>query len=202
MPAIKRRSLSNTCVGISDGPAPPFSAAAVGVGAPVGYVVYQRGICFVPDRRYQGYQFCNSANHDFFIELPEVFEATAATRDNQHIRTGDFAIRRALKPKIAAAIFSASPWTGTSHINTWRGKRSSRRCRISLITAPVGDVTTPITSGRNGGPFCGPLRTTLRRQVFYGDPRVISEVRLRRRVHGLDNNLVAGAFRMERSARW
>ena len=84
-------------------------------------------------------RFCSSANHDFFIELPEVFEATAATRDNQHIRTGDFSIGgSALKPKIAAAIFSAAPSPDRHGPHQhMAGKRSSRRCRISLITAPV-----------------------------------------------------------------
>ena len=29
--------------------------------------------------------------------------------------------------------------------STWNGNRSASRCRMSRITAPVGDVTTPIT---------------------------------------------------------
>ena len=33
---------------------------------------------------------------------------------------------------------------------TWVGQRSSSRWRMSRITAPVGEVTTPITRGRNG----------------------------------------------------
>ena len=58
----------------------------------------------------------------------------------------------ALKPRIAAAICSAepSPCTLTGHTNTRRGKRSCKRCRMSRITAPVGEVTTPITSGSQG----------------------------------------------------
>ena len=43
-----------------------------------------------------------------------------------------------------------SPWTRTGQTMTWRGKRSSSRCRMSRITAPVGEVTTPITPGRKG----------------------------------------------------
>jgi len=56
----------------------------------------------------------------------------------------------ALKPAMAAAISSAapSPWTRAGQISTRRGKRSARRCRISRMTAPVGEVTTPMTSGR------------------------------------------------------
>ena len=58
----------------------------------------------------------------------------------------------ALKPSIAAATSTAepSPCTLTGQSNTRRGKRSASRCRMSRITAPLGDVTTPITVGRNG----------------------------------------------------
>ena len=61
----------------------------------------------------------------------------------------------ALKPAIAAAIWAAacSPCTATGHSSTRRGKRSARRWRMSRITAPVGEVTTPITSGRKGSFF-------------------------------------------------
>ncbi len=57
-----------------------------------------------------------------------------------------------LKPRMALATSAAevSPCTRTGHTNTRRGKRSSSRCRISRITAPVGEVTTPITLGKNG----------------------------------------------------
>ena len=59
---------------------------------------------------------------------------------------------RALKPRIAAAIWPAacSPWTSTGQSSTWRGKRSARRWRMSRITAPVGEVTTPMTRGSIG----------------------------------------------------
>jgi hypothetical protein len=57
-----------------------------------------------------------------------------------------------LKPRIAAATCSAepSPCTFTGHTSTRRGKRSASRCRISRITAPVGEVTMPIVSGNQG----------------------------------------------------
>ena len=56
----------------------------------------------------------------------------------------------ALKPRIAAAISLAarSPCTATGHKSTRRGKRADSRCMMSRMTAPVGDVTTPITPGR------------------------------------------------------
>jgi hypothetical protein len=56
----------------------------------------------------------------------------------------------ALKPSMAAAISAAapSPCTRTGHTSTRRGKRSASRCRMSRMTAPVGDDTTPMTSGR------------------------------------------------------
>ena len=53
---------------------------------------------------------------------------------------------------MAAATCSAepSPCTFTGHTSTRRGKRSCSRCRMSRMTAPVGEVTTPITSGSQG----------------------------------------------------
>ncbi len=56
----------------------------------------------------------------------------------------------ALKPAIAAATSAAlvSPWTRTGQSSTRVGKRSARRCRMSRMTAPVGEVTTPMTRGR------------------------------------------------------
>ena len=57
---------------------------------------------------------------------------------------------RALKPWTAAATSAAevSPCTRTGQTMTWLGKRSSRRCRMSRITAPVGEVMTPMTRGK------------------------------------------------------
>ena len=57
-----------------------------------------------------------------------------------------------LKPAIARATSDAQfgPCTATGQTNTLRGNRSRNRCKISRITAPVGDVTTPITSGKKG----------------------------------------------------
>ena len=56
----------------------------------------------------------------------------------------------ALNPRIAAATSGAqrSPCTVTGQTSTGRGNRSRSRCRMSRITAPDGEVTTPITSGR------------------------------------------------------
>jgi len=56
----------------------------------------------------------------------------------------------ALKPATACATSAAavSPCTRTGQTMTWLGKRSSSRCRMSRITAPVGEVTTPMMRGR------------------------------------------------------
>ena len=58
----------------------------------------------------------------------------------------------ALKPAMARATSDAQllPCTATGQTKTLRGNLSRNRCKISRITAPVGDVTTPITSGKNG----------------------------------------------------
>ncbi len=62
---------------------------------------------------------------------------------------------KALKPFIAWVISAAapSPCTRTGQSMTGRGKRSLMRCRMSRITAPVGDVTTPMRSGKKGSCF-------------------------------------------------
>jgi exodeoxyribonuclease VII large subunit len=44
------------------------------------------------------------------------------------------------------AVLAAISWKG--QISTWRANRSRRRCRISRITAPEGEVTTPMTCGK------------------------------------------------------
>ena len=61
----------------------------------------------------------------------------------------------ALKPRTAALTcpFAVSPCTSTGHTITWDGKRSSSRWSMSRITAPVGEVTTPMVFGRKGSGF-------------------------------------------------
>ena len=56
----------------------------------------------------------------------------------------------ALKPAIARATSGAqaAPCTATGQTSTLRGKRSRSRCRMSRITAPEGEVITPMMSGR------------------------------------------------------
>ena len=55
-----------------------------------------------------------------------------------------------LKPSMPFATSRAevSPCTRTGQTSTCSGKRSEMRWRMSRITAPVGEVTTPITRGR------------------------------------------------------
>ena len=79
----------------------------------------------------------------------------------------------ALKPRIAAATCSAepSPCTCTGQTSTRRGKRSASRCRMSRITAPVGEVMTPITSAGTAAAACAPDRTGLRRRASSCAPR-------------------------------
>ena len=73
----------------------------------------------------------------------------------------------ALKPRIAAATSGAqrSPCTVTGQSSTGRGKRSRRRCRMSRITAPDGEVITPITAGQVGQrPLAGGVEQALGRE--------------------------------------
>ena len=55
-------------------------------------------------------------------------------------------------PLTALAICGAalSPCTNTGQMMTFTGKRSFNRCKISRMTAPVGDVTTPMVRGMRG----------------------------------------------------
>ncbi len=57
-----------------------------------------------------------------------------------------------LKPSMAAITWgeACSPWTTTGQTTTRQGQRSRMRCRMSRITAPVGLVITPTTSGMLG----------------------------------------------------
>ena len=93
----------------------------------------------------------DGADDDLLVEAPEILEGAAATGDDEQIgpRHGRAGVS-ALKPPIAAATSAAevSPCTRTGQTRTWQGKRSSRRCRMSRMTAPVGEVTTPMTRGR------------------------------------------------------
>ncbi len=69
----------------------------------------------------------------------------------EHVRAGDIgpSSGSALKPldrrgdlfRRAVALHRAP-----ARPARWRGKRSDSRCRMSRITAPVGEVTTPITA--------------------------------------------------------
>ena len=105
----------------------------------------------------------------------------------------------ALKPAIAAATCSAasSPWTSTGHSSTRRGKRSPSRCRMSRITAPVGEVTRPITSGRKGKrPLALGREQALGREL----PAALVEQRHQRadagRRQAIDDQLIARAARI------
>ena len=58
-------------------------------------------------------------------------------------------------PLTARAIWAAdpSPCTNTGQTITWVGKRSANLCKMSRMTAPVGDVTTPMVRGKDGSFF-------------------------------------------------
>ena len=133
----------------------PLRRLGRGRRAGIGDEVDQGPVGLVADRRDQrNGAVAGGADHDLLVEAPQVFEAAAAARDDQNVRVGECArpVGRALKPRIAVAISAAlpSPWTRTGHSTTWAGKRSSKPCIMSRITAPVGDVMTPTTRGRNG----------------------------------------------------
>ncbi len=70
------------------------SAALVGVGARVRHEIDQRPIGFVSDSRDDGNcAFSNGADDGLVVKAPEVFEAAAAARDDQHVGPGNGACR-------------------------------------------------------------------------------------------------------------
>ena len=138
--------------------------------AHVGGEVDQRPVGLVADRRDERDRARRRGAHDdLLVEAPEILDRAAAARDDQHVRPRDRARpASALKPRIAAATSSAevSPWTRTGQTRTWRGKRSSSRCRMSRITAPVGEVTTPIDPRQIGQrPLARGLEQALGREL-------------------------------------
>ncbi len=150
-----RRELSRTCAASSARTGTAISAAAVGVGARRSAA---KSISVVsvscPTAEISGMEEAaaartttSSLNAHRSSRLPPPRPTISTSGRATAPPAG-----RALNPSMAAAIFSAapSPCTGTGHSTTWRGNRSATRCNMSRITAPVGEVTTPITSGRNG----------------------------------------------------
>ena len=165
MPATARRSRSSTVAVSSARTGTAISAAAVGVGARRSAA---KSISVVsvscPTAEISGIALAaaarttiSSLNGIRSSRLPP----PRATISRSGRGTAPPA-SRPLKPSMAPATCSAapSPWTSTGQTSTWRGKRSASRCRMSRITAPVGEVTTPITSGRKGS---GRLRSSANR---------------------------------------
>ena len=110
------------------GPAPPVSAAAVGVGARTSAA---KSISVVsvswPTAEISGIGDLGGGAHDLFlVERPQILDRAAAARDDQQVGPRR---RTTAKPRIAAAIFAAapSPCTGTGQRMTCVGQRSSSR---------------------------------------------------------------------------
>ena len=123
-----------------------------------------------PTAEISGIVLSRGRAHDgLVVEGHQIFDRAAAARDDQQIgprhcaarlqrveaadRGGDLG-RRAL------ALHRHGPQQHAA-----RKAIASSRCMMSRITAPVGDVTTPITSGRNGSFF---LRARVE-QAFGGE---------------------------------
>ena len=89
------------------------------------------------------------AHHDLLVERPQILERAAAARDDEEIGPAESARRRQRVEAVDGggdlARREPSPCTRTGQTSTWRGNRSASRCRMSRMTAPVGEVTTPIT---------------------------------------------------------
>ena len=127
----------------------PFGGLGRRRRARVGGEVDQRPVGLVADRGDQrDGALGRRAHHDLLVEAPQVLEAAAAARHDQHVgpRHRGRPARSALKPRMAAATSAAqvSPCTRTGQTSTRAGKRSSKPCSMSRITAPVGEVTMPI----------------------------------------------------------
>ena len=101
------------------------------------------------------------AHRDLLVECPQILERAAAARHDQHVRARHRSVAgSALKPDRCATRPRRTrpeprpPTTG-------RGERSARRCRMSRMTAPVGEVTSPITRAGTAPAACARDRTAL-----------------------------------------
>ena len=172
---------SPSCASSSARTGTAISAAAVGVGARrSAAIVDQRRVGLVADGGDQrDRRFGGGAHHLLLVERPQILDRAAAARDDQQVGPRLERRRSRGSPRRSCAA-APSPCTGTGHRITWVGQRSSSRWRMSRITAPVGEVTTPITRGRNGSlrlragveqPFGGERLAPLARAAPAARPR-------------------------------
>ena len=163
--------------------------------AHVGGVVDQRRVGLVADRGNER-DFASAAARTTISSLKLHRSSSEppprATISTSGLGTGSLAVS-ALKPRIAAATSAAevSPCTRTGQTMTRTGKRSASRWRMSRMTAPVGEVTTPTTRGK-----IGKLDFARRVEQAFGLQRAAARVEERhqradaRRLQRLDDELV------------
>ncbi len=116
-------------------------------------MIDQGRVGLVPDRGDQrNAALRGGTDHGLVVEAPEILEAAAAARHDEHIRPRDAGGRQGVEALMPAATSAGlvSPCTRTGQTNTCSGKRSAMRWMMSRITAPVGEVTTPTTCGMTG----------------------------------------------------
>ena len=193
-----------TGIGAHDAGAPPIdsnssartgtaiSAAAVGVGARRS-AAWSISVVSVscPTAEISGIGDCGRGADDLFlVERPQVLDRAAAARNDQQV--GTRLDRRKASDRVGdAAPPRPRPGPATGHTMTRVGQRSSRRWRMSRITAPVGEVTTPMTRGRNGS-----LRLRAGIEQPFGGERLAAALEQRqqralaRELHPLDDDLV------------
>ena len=127
----------------------------------------------------------------------QVLDAAAAPGDDQEIGTRH---RSADGERIEAAgwrrppLERPRPGPAPARPRPGAGKRFASRCRMSRMTAPVGEVTTPITSGNSGMGFCARGVEQASAASFGGDPRSVSAAHRFRHFQALDHQLVFRAF--------
>ena len=92
---------------------------------------------------------CDGADQRLVVEAPEVFKAAAAPCHDQNVGPRD---RAASRQRVKADDSRRDLGAGRIALDSHRpdekciGKRSAMRWMMSRITAPVGDVMTPITA--------------------------------------------------------
>jgi hypothetical protein len=119
--------------------------------AQVGGEVAERGVRLVPHGRDDGDAGGgDGAATASSLKPPQVLDGAAAAATMRRSGAGSAAGRQRVEAAHRGDTSGAqlAPCTATGHTSTVRGKRSRRRWRMSRITAPEGEVTTPITSGR------------------------------------------------------
>ena len=194
-PAAQQRQLGDQVVANRDG--------ALGRGrrrrrAQVGDEVRDREVGLVADRGdHRNAAGVDRARDRLLVERPQILQRAAAARDDDDVDVGDRLQLADARRRCPARRLRPAPACGASRIGI--GKRRCATRTMSRMTAPCGDVTTPMRRGRNGS---GRLRACIE-QTLGAEPllELLEGERQRARARRLDRRRPSsGTCRAPRTA--